>query len=219
MDKFVTNDNPVWSLTFIAQVKTKNIVMWETLQNSADWDCLRTRNLLRVEHSVFSEAARSRTFRRTQFFLSCWCAALDSTLHTYMRACGSSQTRDMIGTCCIPARLPKSHPISRHVSQTAPGHARRISIILFHATADDTKFTAPGLRRTPCATPPAGMLFGHLAESSLHTGYEPKSCIDVSSEHTPINHPSRRNSFNIEKDFTTTVAASQRTPTVCISKR
>ena len=28
-----------------------------------------------------------------------------------------------------------------------------------------------GIRRTPCATPPAGMLFGHLAESSLHTQF------------------------------------------------
>ena len=88
-----------------------------------------------------------------------------------MRACGASQTRDMIGTCCISARLSKSHPISRHVSQTAPGHARRISIILFHPTADDTKFTAPGLRRTSCAIPPADMLFAHLAESSPHTSW------------------------------------------------
>ena len=42
--------------------------MWETLQNNADWECLktptsqeilRTRNLLLVEHCVFSEATRS----------------------------------------------------------------------------------------------------------------------------------------------------------------
>ena len=41
--------------------------MWETLQNNADWDCfktpilqeiLRTRNLLQVEHSAFSEVIR-----------------------------------------------------------------------------------------------------------------------------------------------------------------
>ena len=64
-------------------------------------------------------------------------------------------------------------------------------------------------RRTPCATPPAGIKFGHLAESSPHTGYEPKSCIDVSSERTPINHASRTDCFNIENDLTTTVAASE----------
>ena len=41
---------------------TNNIVMWETPQNSADWDCfktsilqetLRTQNLRQVEHCVF----------------------------------------------------------------------------------------------------------------------------------------------------------------------
>ena len=53
------------------------------------------------------------------------------------------------------------------------------------------------------------MQFGRLAESSLHTGYKPKSCIDVSSVHTPINHPSRRNRFNIENDLTTMFAASE----------
>ena len=56
-----------------------------------------------------------------------------------------------------------------------------------------------GSRRTPYATPPAGMQFGHLAESSPHTGYVL----------TPINYTSRRNSFNIENDLTTTVAASE----------
>ena len=37
----------------------------------------------------------------------------------------------------------------------------------------------------------------------------PFSCIDVSRGHTPINFPSRRNSFNIENHLTTTVAASE----------
>ena len=66
--KLVTNDYLVWSLTSITHVNTNNIVMWETLQNNADWDCfktptlqeiLRTRKLLQVEHCVFSEATRS----------------------------------------------------------------------------------------------------------------------------------------------------------------
>ena len=60
--KLVTNDHLVWSPTFITQVSTNNIVMWGTLQNSADWDCfkspilqkiLRIRNLLQMEHCVF----------------------------------------------------------------------------------------------------------------------------------------------------------------------
>ena len=66
--KHVTNDYLVWSLTFITQVNTNNIVIWETLQNNADWNCfktpilqgiLRTRNLLQVEHCAFLEVTRS----------------------------------------------------------------------------------------------------------------------------------------------------------------
>ena len=46
---------------------TNNVVMWETLQNNADWDCfktpilqeiLRTENPFQVEHCAFSEAIR-----------------------------------------------------------------------------------------------------------------------------------------------------------------
>ena len=62
--KRVTNDYLVWSLTFIILVITNNIVMWETLQNNADWDCfktpilqeiLRNQNLHQLEHCAFSE--------------------------------------------------------------------------------------------------------------------------------------------------------------------
>ena len=53
--------------TFIIHVITNNTVMWKTLQNNADWDCLKTltlREILRiriphqVEHCAFSEAIR-----------------------------------------------------------------------------------------------------------------------------------------------------------------
>ena len=46
-----------------------------------------------------------------------------------------------------------------------------------------------------------------LADPTPNTGYEPKFCIDVSSQHTPINLPSRKSSFNLENDAT--VAASE----------
>ena len=50
----------------------------------------------------------------------------------------------------------------------------------------------------------------YLAESLPRRACcEPNTCIDVSSEHTPINYLSRRNSFNIENDLTTTVADSE----------
>ena len=67
----------------------------------------------------------------------------------------------------------------------------------------------PAIRSIPCATSLEGRQCGHLAEPLPNTGYEPKSCIDVSSGHTPINYPSRRTSFNIDNDLTTTVAASE----------
>ena len=65
--KPVTNDYLVWSPTFIMHVIANNIVMWETLQNNADWDCfktpilqeiLRIQNLHQVKQCAFSEATR-----------------------------------------------------------------------------------------------------------------------------------------------------------------
>ena len=44
------------------------------------------------------------------------------------------------------------------------------------------------------------MLFDRLAEQSLLTGCEPKSLIEVSSEHTPINLPSRKGSIGTNLD-------------------
>ena len=65
-----------------------------------------------------------------------------------------------------------------------------------------------GLRRSPCATPHGRLKFGYIVEFTPLTGHEPKTCIDVSSEHTQINHASRKNSLNFENDLTTTVPAS-----------
>ena len=58
----------------------------------------------------------------------------------------------------------------------------------------------------PCASPPGGVLFGRIAEQSPLTGYEPKSRIEVSSEHTPIYFTSRKNSFNT--DFTSKITGT-----------
>ena len=64
-----------------------------------------------------------------------------------------------------------------------------------------------GIRPNPCATALWGGPSGRLADPTPNTGYEPKFCIDVSSEHTPINLPSRKSSNNLENDAT--VAASE----------
>ena len=74
--------------------------------------------------------------------------------------------------------------------------------------------TSPSLLY-PSASPSAvplqgGLRFGRLAEQSPLTGYEPESLIEVSSEHTPINLLSRKDSFDTNlDDLATTVDASE----------
>ena len=60
------------------------------------------------------------------------------------------------------------------------------------------------------ATLQGGSCIGRLAEQSPLTGYEPKSLIDVSREHTPIILPSRRGSLDTNvDDLATTLDASE----------
>ena len=64
---FVTNAWRVWSRTFIVQVNSDNLVLWETQHNSADLDCfktlilqetLKTQNQHQEESCPFSEVTR-----------------------------------------------------------------------------------------------------------------------------------------------------------------
>ena len=48
-----------------------------------------------------------------------------------------------------------------------------------------------------------------MVETIFDTGYEPKFCVDVSSEHAPLRLPLRSNSFKREDDLTNTIAASE----------
>ena len=73
-----------------------------------------------------------------------------------------------------------------------------------------TLFTESG---TTCADPRSGSLFGRMTEQSSITGYEPKRLIEISSEHIPINFPSRKNSFTTDIDDVPNVAASYITET------
>ena len=52
----------------------------------------------------------------------------------------------------------------------------------------------------------------HLADPIPNTGYEPKFCIDVSSEHTPINLPTRNMSFPPGYDVTITASEDLHLP-------
>ena len=66
----------------------------------------------------------------------------------------------------------------------------------------ERRSTFPGGLETesliPCIDLDGGGWFGRVAEQSSLTGYEPKNLIVISSQHTPINFPSRRNSFNAD---------------------
>ena len=65
--------------------------------------------------------------------------------------------------------------------------------VFLSRTASLTPPTASltGIRLNPCVTALGDGPSGHLAGSIPNKGYEPKFCIDVSSEHTPINSPNR----------------------------
>ena len=80
------------------------------------------------------------------------------------------------------------------------------------STAQTTPATSPaqstGIRLHPCATPLGDGLSGRLAGPIPNTN-QPKFCIDVDSEHTPINVPSRNMSF--QQEYDATIAASEDT--------
>ena len=75
---------------------------------------------------------------------------------------------------------------------------------LTRPSASSTPIT--GTRRPPCATPPWGGMSGHLADPTPDTGYEPKFCVDVSDEHTPINFADSNRHF--PQDYEATIVAT-----------
>ena len=77
--------------------------------------------------------------------------------------------------------------------------------VLTSSTTTPTPLT--GIRLIPCAIPFCRGPTGHLADPTPNRGYEAKFCIDVSSEHTPINLSTRKSSFQLESDAR--IAASE----------
>ena len=71
--------------------------------------------------------------------------------------------------------------------------------------------TEPGI---PCIDPSGGGCFGPVAEQSPLTGDEPNNLIQISSQHTPVNFPSRRNIFSADFNGVPTTAASDDTDTL-----
>ena len=81
----------------------------------------------------------------------------------------------------------------------------RFFLFVSSLSASPTPLT--GIKLNPCATPLWGGPSGHLAGPIPNTGYEPKFCIDVSSEHTPINLPTTNRS--VQQEYDATIAASE----------
>ena len=69
-----------------------------------------------------------------------------------------------------------------------------------HSLSPNTLHTT-GIRNSLNATPRVGGLSGHLDDTTQSTGYEPKTCIDASSEYTPINLPVTKESYNFQNDW------------------
>ena len=99
--------------------------------------------------------------------------------------CASRKPESPTSFCSTPPQPPQT------TCSTKPGRA-----------------SLTGIRTHLSATSLEGQS-GHLADSIPLTGCEPNTCIDVSSEHTPINYSCRKNSFNNEDNVTTTAAATE----------
>ena len=99
------------------------------------------------------EERRQNTSSHVHFSQSCWCPALDGTLHTYMRAgCSrvglqSCHAWDVLHACALSQK-------SFHLTACFTERSSTCLTSSHHSVprhADDTELT-----RTPCATPPAG---------------------------------------------------------------
>ena len=118
-------------------------------------------------------------------------------------ACGSS-----LGFVA-PLRILKvihSQHVFIHHSLICPTHF--LPFVPRHLRTSQTTLPITGIRKSPCAPPHGGFQFGRLVKHNPLTCYEPKTCIEVSSKHTPINYASKKNSCNTDyNDLTTTVEA------------
>ena len=119
-------------------------------------------------------------------------------------------TRVVLSLCAL-----KEPSISQHVWQNTSRRTWHLLIVSFLASTTPTVRPLTGIRSCPCATSPEGMQSGHLAKLHPHTGYEPRSFIDVSNEHTPI----RGETASTSRRTSPPQAQPLRTSRVFISKR
>ena len=144
------------------------------------------------------------------------------TLPTRMRRLKGPTAQDQGHVDCLLFVSLNSHTISRkfHGSLLDPHLSAHFSSPF--STSWTTLFPAPTQLGTSsllnsstspnsCATPQRCLLFDRLTEQSPLTCYESKSLNEISSVHTPMNHTSRKNSFDTDfSDLATTVAATEK---------
>ena len=130
--------------------------------------------------------------------------------HDWKRDLGSEDDQRPQGQVVQQSRSFQSNQPIRN-----PLFAQSVLFILLHTPPTQTSLLKAGMGMNPCATPQGGLLCGRVAEQSPLTGYAPKSLIESSSEHTPVNFPSRKSSFNTDfNDLATKVAVSEVTDTM-----
>ena len=155
--------------------------------------------------SSSAPVSEDRTPRRTHVFLSLVVSRMPEHIQSRTRVCGSRLDDSSHRSCVLSRRASKITPPHSMFHKTLLDVPDTFSS-LFSSPSQTTPTTRPltGIRSTPCATSPEGSPSGYLAETLPHSGYEPNTCIDVSSEHTLINYPSRRYSFNTDNNDITT---------------
>ena len=142
--------------------------------------------------SCTRRGGEDRTLRRTHIFLSLVSVAHTCAPLTFTRTCvwlkaqGSRLDWD-VSHICAPQKSSTLTACFTHRASTCLTHFPSFWSTPPPSTPNSLLMT--GIRRPPGATPPGGLLCGRLAESTPLTGYEPKTCIDLSIEHTPINYP------------------------------
>ena len=142
---------------------------------------------------------------------------VECTFFSVWRTCSKIITRTCVwlksGVCCTFVHL-KSHPLTTcsiehswmcltHFLPFVPRH-----LWLLWTTPTAGPMTA--IRRSPAPLRSEDFSMAAWSNTALSQVTEPNTSIDASSEHTPVNYSSRRNSFNTDyNDLTTTVAACE----------
>ena len=143
-------------------------------------------------HAIFS-----------QFLLVTPAHALFFLFFTFTRTCVTQALSKLCSSflCAVYKSLFRPHTMTLldvpHTTSSFCSTSPSLSPNRLHTT---------GVKSQLNVTPRLGGQSRHLVDTTQSTGSESKTCIDVSSEHTSINFPIRRDNFNLENDLKITVS-------------